>query len=301
MSVRPPAVMIVNPHAGRLRPGQIDRLVAVLAQRWALRVVECDRPDEIAQLAREAAEAAETVIAVGGDGTVSRVATGLLGTTARLAVLPGGSTNHVARLLGMPANLLAAARVLAGPTRLRRLDVGCTGERALLFLGGVGVDALIVRDAPATVKRFVAWAGYLPPGLRHLQDGPWRVTVTVDDTVVETTARTVLVANGPFLVHPRFEVGQDIRPDDGLLDVCIYSPVYFFDWVTLGLWVLAGRVTRSRHVQQLRGRTIEIQATPPAPVEIDGDYLGQGSLSVTVQPAALTVVVPASVRGVREG
>jgi diacylglycerol kinase family enzyme len=300
MSWRSPAVLIVNPHAGRLRPSVIGGVVSVLGQRYVLRVLECDRPDEIPSLAREATGMAETVIALGGDGTVSRVATGLIGTAARLAVLPGGSTNHVARLLGMPMAPLAAAKVLAGPTRLRRIDVGWAGDRALLFLGGIGVDALIVRSAPTTVKRFAAWAGYLPAGLRHLRDGPWTVTVTVDDTVLETTARTVLVANGPFLVHPRLRVGHGIRPDDGLLDVCIYSPNRFVDWVTLGLWMLVGHVTRSRHVQQLRGRTIEIRANAPAPVEIDGDYLGFDPLTVMVCPGALTVVAPAAVRGVGE-
>ncbi|GBD17467.1 Putative lipid kinase BmrU [bacterium HR26] len=300
MSERSPAVMIVNPRAGRLRAGSVDRLVAILSERYALAVLECQDLDELTRLARTAAERADTVIAVGGDGTVSRVATGILGTPARLAVLPGGSTNHIARLLGMPSNLVRAARVLAGPTRLRRLDVGCADQQALLFLGGVGVDALIVRDAPTTVKRFLAWAGYIPPGLRHLQDGPWRVRVAVDGAVVETTARTVLVANGSFLVHPWFRVGQDIRPDDGLLDVCIYSPTRFVDWVTLGLWMLVGQVHRSRHVRQLRGRSVEIRSSPPAPIEIDGDYLGEGNLAVSVYPAALTVVVPATVRGVGE-
>jgi len=301
MSLRSRAVVIVNPHAGRLRPFLVDRLVSVLNQRYALELLECDQPDQIPSLARQATATAETVIAVGGDGTVSRVATGLLGTTARLAVLPGGSTNHVARLLGMPMDLVTAAKVLAGPTRLRRLDMGDAGGRALLFLGGLGVDALIVRNAPAKVKRFVAWAGYVPAGLRHLRDGPWRVVITVDDTVVETTARTVLVANGPFLVHPRLRVGKEIRPDDGLLDVCIYSPNRLVDWITLGLWMLSGHVTRSRHVRQLRGRVIEIRADTPAPVEIDGDYLGVDPLTVSACPGALTCVVPASVRGVGEG
>ncbi len=300
MSERSPAVMIVNPRAGRLRAGSVDRLVAILSERYSLVVLECGDLRELARTAREATGRADTVIAVGGDGTVSRVATGILGTEARLAVLPGGSTNHIARLLGMPTSLVAAARALAGPTRLRRLDVGCAGQQALLFLGGVGVDALIVRDAPATVKRFLAWAGYIPPGLRHLQDGPWHVQVSVDGTVVEVTARTVLVANGSFLVHPWFRVGRDISPDDGLLDVCIYSPARFVDWVTIGLRMLAGQVHRSRHVRQLRGRSVAIRTSPPAPVEIDGDYLGEGDLSITMCPAALTVVVPAGARGVGE-
>ena len=72
MSERSPAVMIVNPRAGRLRAGLVDRLVAILSERYALVVLECQDLDELTRLARGAVDGADTVIAVGGDGTVSR-------------------------------------------------------------------------------------------------------------------------------------------------------------------------------------------------------------------------------------
>ena len=77
-----------------------------------------------AELARGAVDrGARVVVAWGGDGTVNEVATALVGTSAALAVIPAGSGNGLARMLGMPSNAARAiGRILNGNDRA--IDVG---------------------------------------------------------------------------------------------------------------------------------------------------------------------------------
>ena len=302
MKAFPTLALIVNSGAGRVRPSSVARVREELARRFLVTVHVGSSPDEVARLARQAAHEAEVVVAFGGDGTASRVAAGVVGSDAVFSALPGGSTNHVARLLGFPADPVRAARLLAGPARFRFLDVGrVDAERILLFLGGTGIDVAIVRDAPPSAKRFFAWRTYLVPGLRHLLDGPWPFTVEVDGIQHVVRARSVLLANGSFLVHPYFRLGPAIDPSDGVLDVLILHPPHLVGWLELFAWTVLGRLWRSRYVSSYRGRRVVVRAATPVPAEIDGDsWIGITELAVTVEPRALRTLVPAFVRGVGE-
>ncbi|MCS7246211.1 MAG: hypothetical protein NZ696_01190 [Thermomicrobium sp.] len=303
MRAYPSLALVVNAAAGRVRPPLVEQVLRILAQRFQVAVFVGSEPKEIGDLARTAAQQAELVVALGGDGTASRVAAGVIGTSARFAVLPGGSTNHVARLLGFPDGPVRAARALVGPLRWRRLDVGRVApDRVLLFLGGIGIDALIVDDASPSVKRFFAWRSYVLPGLRHLRDGPWSFQVDIDGRVRRVVARTILVANGPFLVHPHFRLGPSIDPSDGQLDVLCLRPPNLVAWAELFGWAALGRLWQSRFVERWRGQAVAIRSSVPAPVEIDGDRCTDADeLRVTVQPGALVAAVPAFSWGVGEG
>ncbi|MDW8060048.1 MAG: diacylglycerol kinase family protein [Thermomicrobium sp.] len=302
MRVYPSLALITNASAGRVRPGTVDRVARALARRFEVTVEVGSTPEEVFALARRCAGQAEVVVAFGGDGTASRVAAGVAGSTSYFGVLPGGSTNHVARMLGLPTDPVRAAHALAGPVRYRRIDVGRVApDRVLLFLGGTGIDARIVAEALPRVKRFFAWRSYLLPGLRHLQDGPWSFTVEIDGERHDVTARTVLVANGSFLVHPYFRLGPDIDPSDGALDVLALTPTSLLGWIELFAWTGVGRLWRSRYVRRWRGQRVAIRANVSAPIEIDGDPCRDlASLSVVVEPHALTAIVPAFSRGIGE-
>lgn len=295
MTRRLRATAIVNPQTGRRGPDALaEMLRATLERRYALTIAETRHPNEAPALARAAAQDSDILIAVGGDGTVADVASGLLGTEAALAIVPTGSTNVIARGLGIPLNPRSAARLLLRPTERRRLDVALGGKRVMLHMAGCGFDALMMRDARRSLKRVAAWLAYVPPALKHLAGQPWNFEITLDGKTMTVDARMVLVANGSFVLGRWFEVGEDIRPDDGLLDVIIFSPRRPHEVATLCLWAALGQTARSRHVRQLRGTHVRIDATPSAPTELDGDYVGSTPLELRIEPAALQVIVPAS-------
>ncbi len=294
MSTKPVATAIVNTYTGRRSADDVEAILReVLSPHMKLTVIRTRRAGDAIGLGRAAARDSDLVIAVGGDGTVSEVAAGILGTRARLAIVPNGSTNVVSRNFNIPNETRRAARALIGTLESRTIDVIKIENRIALHMVGCGFDALMMEDTAPMLKRTAAWFAYVPAALKHMSGRPWTFRITVDDRQISTDAKMVLVANGSFVLDPRFEVGRNIRPDDGLLDVIVFTPPNFAATTEIASRMAIGRIESSSYVRQFTGKHIVVESDPPAPVECDGDVIGTTPVTLDVIPGAITIVVPA--------
>jgi diacylglycerol kinase (ATP) len=255
-------------------------------------VVVADSSSDIVQIARQAADDAQIVVAAGGDGTVSRVATGLFGSPAALGIVPLGSTNIIARSLGIPANPRDAMKLLLGSSSRRVIDVGRCDDLSFLHIAGAGFDAEIFRHANLEWKRRTGWIAYLPPALRALQLGSTDVRLTVDDVVSTHNSPLVLVANGGSFISPNLSLFPGISYDDGWLDVLVFTCTTGAEMLATLASIGTGRSESSQFVTRFRGRKVRIECDPPVWVELDGDPIGQTPRTFSIIPSALPVVTP---------
>ncbi|HQX62462.1 MAG TPA: diacylglycerol kinase family protein [Thermomicrobiales bacterium] len=288
---------IVNPKTGR-RP--IDHFIEPLSQEAArrgilLRVVVTTSPGEATILAQNADEHIDTIIAVGGDGTVSDIVAGVLGRPVSIAILPSGSTNMIARELGIPGTPRAAARIALGGVT-RQIDVAVAGERVIVHMAGAGFDAAIMRDTSSRWKRRVRWLAYLPAGARHLNFPQFKYDGWIDGQPVSGTARLLLVAIGSSIIHPRLRLGHGIDRTDRLLYVLAFDPPSTADVTRLLWWVVAGKPERMQWTKHYRGKHIQLSSPDKVPVEFDGDYAGNLPIEVILHPEQVRVCVPAARR-----
>jgi diacylglycerol kinase family enzyme len=125
----------------------------------------------------------------------------------------------------------------------------------------------------------------MPPATFRIEtDG---ITQTVESPLI-------LVANGGGLMSPRLPIYPDIRTDDGLLDVLIFSPGSGVATLrTLGRAVTRS-LDRSPYVVRLRAKLVVLDADPPQPVQIDGDVALQTPVSFSIRDSGLRIVVPAT-------
>ena len=155
LSTRPPAVVIINPNAGRSAAGRLRKdVIAHLRARFSVDAYSTTDRDTGITIAAEAAEAgAELVIAFGGDGHVNEVANGLAGAASPLAIVPGGTMNVFARALGVPLDPFQAVdhllKNIAAPAI--KVPLGRMNERYFTFSAGCGFDA----EAAERVERYV--------------------------------------------------------------------------------------------------------------------------------------------------
>jgi diacylglycerol kinase family enzyme len=307
------SLVIVNPGASRIRDADARRAVteeirAVLARRDGSppQMVETSAAGESGAYVDEAVErGVSAVIGVGGDGTLRELATALAGTGVPMGIVPAGTGNQVAAVLGVPLSVRDAVAALATERR-RSVDLG---EARLRFVSGddvtspfilgcgAGLDARLMATTSSASKRRYGKTAYFAQGIRlAMSVDVSAVRLSVDGEVIETEASLALVGNMGHLVPGVIGLRLPLDPADGLLDLIVVAargPVH-------GLKGLIDQLTRTglggssgSESLRLRGRHITIESEVPQPMQVDGDFVGEGSLEATVRPAALHVLLPA--------
>jgi diacylglycerol kinase (ATP) len=235
---------------------------------------------------------AQGVIAVGGDGTVSEVAAAMVGTNLPLGVVPGGSTNIVARELGVPSNLVGAVRLLFSEHAVRLIDVGTCNEHMFLHMAGAGFDSQLFDLANPGLKRRVGWVAYLPAAARALRAPMGEYTIDADGEVIEIRSPLVLVANGASIINPRIRLLPDIRKDDGWLDMIVVTATRPNELAGVIARLATMRLGQSPCVRHIRARKISVHSTRPIPVELDGDVAAKTPVTFGILPRAIGLIGP---------
>jgi YegS/Rv2252/BmrU family lipid kinase len=289
---------------GRRRQGrpiaqQVAEVAGILREGgWRVDDAVVSRKGELRQLARRAVRhGADVVVAVGGDGAVLQVATGLAGSRTALGIIPLGTGNLLAGNLRLPTSPAKAARLLLTGRR-RRIDVGRITvdgkERCFTVACGVGFDAEVMDATETTQKLHWGKLAYLANAVGQSDEVRNVVhTITIDGERMKTRASQVFVANfGRMLpiVSPR----RPIRPNDARLDVIIIQAAGPLPGLLAG-WeaITQGELGESRggHVFRAQASKVRIETKPRRLVEVDGSVIGSTPVKIRVRPAALTVVV----------
>ena len=237
-----------------------------------------------------AAEAGETVIALGGDGLLRPIAGALKNTGSALAIVPCGRGNDLARMLGLPTDPSQAARLaVEGDERL--LDVANVEGTPFMGVASFGFDSDANRIANEA-KLVKGDAVYVYAALRAL--ATWkaaRFRVIVDGVHHAFTGCTVAVGNskvygGGMYVLPEAEI------DDGKLDV-----MFVKDASKPRLLALLPRVFKGTHgtsdlVEFHRGEEIEVSSDRPFAIYADGDPIGATPAIMRVERRCLRVIAP---------
>jgi YegS/Rv2252/BmrU family lipid kinase len=241
--------------------------------------------------ALEAVERGETVAALGGDGLLRPLAGAVKGSDSAIALIPSGRGNDLARVLGVPDDPAAAARVAVEGTE-RLLDVADVEGTPFLGIASFGFDSDANRIANEA-KRIRGNAVYLYAALRALAGWkPAAFTVTVDGERHEVTGYSVVVGNskaygGGMYVLPQAEL------DDGLLDVMTAGHgASKLDFLRDLPKVFRGAHLDSPYVRFDKGKRIEVTSDRPFVIYADGDPIGATPAMIGVEERCLRMIVP---------
>jgi len=304
MAADPDLVVVANPTAGHGRAGRLIGKVTTALHRLGLpheiRVSESG-PD-VERLARDAAESgARIVAALGGDGTVSLAANGILGTGAALAALPAGTGDDFAKGIGA-GKLDTAVELLANPKTVD-LDVieVTTGaaKRTFLNIAGAGFDSEVNETANGMTVKLGATGTYVVALLKTLSRfSPASFTIQVDDERMELDAMLVEVGSGRW-TGGGMKVLPNAIMNDGLLDVCIVEALSKPAFLRAFPRVFVGSHTTHPKVRMRTGSKVQVEANRRVLVFADGELVGSLPAIFEVRPAALPVVVGPDAKGVR--
>ncbi|MFT3797404.1 diacylglycerol/lipid kinase family protein [Microbacterium sp.] len=267
---------------------------------------------------RALAKGVDAVLVAGGDGTVRAVSEAMSGSGIPLTIVPSGTGNLLARNLrlplGDPGTMVAAT--FAGDRR--SIDVGfaeftrpggAREEFAFVVMGGIGLDAAMIANTSGNLKKKVGWVAYVDGAARSLVGAkPFHALYQVaGHRMHRTHVQSIVYANCGSL-PAGLELIPEASVSDGELDIAIFQPKSPLGWLLVWRRVAwdnsvlrrfrAGRRllrlrTADNAVRYARGTGIQVAATDPQPVQLDGDEFGEATaLNVRVAPGALLLAVP---------
>ncbi|RTL62230.1 MAG: diacylglycerol kinase family lipid kinase [Pseudonocardiaceae bacterium] len=280
---------VVNPAAGRGAGARVAAELVTALPRGSIEVVAGRDGAHAGELAAAAAKGGRTVLAVGGDGHAGTVAGAVADVGGLLGIVPVGRGNDFARQLGLPTDVAGAAAVVEDGHE-RAVDVIEAAGRTVLGSVYAGVDSA-ASEIVATRPRVPGGTVYQYAAVRALLTSkPAAFRLELDGVEWVERGWSVVVANSGW-----YGAGMHIVPsaevDDGLLDVLVIRDSSRWTLLAALRQVYDGSHVGRGDVEVRRARTVTLTADRPLPVHADGEPLASGSVTVTVRPSALRVLV----------
>src|SRR5919199_4445320 len=135
------------------KSGTADKAKAALREAGAfeVRVIEPQKLTDA--ISGAVADGRRRIVVAGGDGTIGTAARALVGTGVELGIVPGGTLNHFARDLGIPADPPTACEIAADETVTACADAGGGNGRLFLNTSSVGAYVRLVRTRERLERR----------------------------------------------------------------------------------------------------------------------------------------------------
>lgn len=290
-AARKRALLVVNPRARR-GSGSIAAARTVL-ENAGLSVTEMKpgRHETIAEIISRQAPYYDSVILGGGDGTLNAAIKGVMDTGMPLGILPLGTANDFARTVGIPADPVKAAGIVAAG-RTRRIDLGEVNGHLFLNVASVGFSAELAGELTEHAKKRWGVLGYAIVAARILMRSRLFKAFVEHDGKVETVrTMQISVGNGRHY-GGGMTVAETATADDGQLD--FYSLEVDHWWRLLALLPSLRRGTQGQwdDVRAFRTTEIRIDTSRPRPVNTDGELTTWTPAHFRIRPGAITIFAP---------
>ena len=230
----------------------------------------------------------DTVVAIGGDGTVKMVAELLRDTPIKMGIIPAGSANGLAKELGIPTDINGAIEVIMN-NHSRQIDAILINNKELCFhLSDAGMNALLVKYFEASKKRGL-W-GYGKSLLKMFWNKrKMQVTISTDEGKITRGAYMVVLANAE-----KYGTGAVINPNgsvsDGKFEVVVVRKLHV---VEIFKAVTARKTFSPKRIEVFHTKKVVLQFRRRAHFQVDGEYQGKiTSLEAHILPGVVKVLLP---------
>jgi diacylglycerol kinase (ATP) len=282
-------LIILNPAADSERAQKRQAQVQSLARDCV--VCTTTYTGEAEAMARRGAEEGfEKIVAAGGDGTINEVVNGLAGTGTTLGLLPIGTMNVFATELGLPVHDLELCWDIVKGDSTRAVDLPKANQKFFVQLAGVGLDAQVVKETSAQLKRSFGPLSYIISAVQIAARKPPKLFIQSDDTSIDEGS-FVLVGNGRLYGGP-FPFFKRAALDDGLLDVVVFKRLGYLEIIKYLQDVVFSSNIRVPEIEYFQTARLRVESDQTVPVELDGELVGNCPVEFSIQESSLRVLVP---------
>lgn len=288
---------VINPKSGSDRKTNRTALIrSLLSDKYDATIFEWNKIDDREVIFKSVREGGfDCAVAVGGDGTVSQVASALSGSEIALGIIPFGSGNGLARHLGIPLDSAAAMKLLE-TGKVELIDKGVVNGHDFFCTSGTGFDARIGKLFAESSKRGF-WT-YTRLTLReYAKYSHETYEIVLDGKTIQRDAFLITTANAGQYGNDAWIAPQALV-NDGLLNVVILQPFHWWNLPGITRKMFGRKLDQSRFVETHAAKDILIKRTTKGPAHFDGEPGEfEAILDIKAVPACLKVIVPQSFRG----
>ncbi|HTM26992.1 MAG TPA: diacylglycerol kinase family protein [Vicinamibacterales bacterium] len=294
--------VILNTSSGSVTPEAIAAIERAIAREGLEAHLHAVAGPQLRETAERAAASGQTLVAAGGDGTVSSVAGVAAAAAATLGIVPLGTLNHFARDAGIPGDIDAAVATLARG-RTGTLDAGEISGHVFVNNCSLGFYPRIVRERRMAERRgrskWTAFAIGMARAWMHYR--PITVHLTVDGAPLVRRTPFVFVGNGEYTVEGT-QLGSRRSLTGGRLWIYLAPACGRFEMLGLSVRALAGRLRGDVTLEAFAASDVTIEMAPrTVTVAVDGELLAlTPPLRCAIRPRALRTLVPAASTGDQE-
>lgn len=286
---------IVNPISGTRSKAEFPTLVNELFpdDRFDARIHVTSSPGQGYRIALEAINLnSDSIVAVGGDGTVNEVSRALVGRTrVKFGIIPMGSGNGLARHAEIPMDMREALLLIYdGHSEL--IDYGDVNGHIFLTTAGTGFDADVGEHFSHMGTR-----GPLTYGRAILEKAilykPRKYTLHADNVVKTVEAYMITVANAAQWGNNIY-VAPQASQQDGLFNVAIVKPYpVLLGTPAMALQLINKHFDENEHVDTIQSRHLRIESSELGYFHVDGEpILFESPVDITMHPLGLRIIVP---------
>lgn len=297
--------IVANPVSGGGKWGdEKDDILAYLKPYFEVHVLETSPSKSGDVLAREALDnGAELIIAVGGDGTLTEVASVVKNTDAVMAIIPMGTANSLSQALwGMSSKIspVSAACTTIIEGRCDAIDVGIVNGQPMLLCVAVGFEQQMIEKASRQAKDKLGQLAYLQGLWQACNDNEvLELSVKLDDKPAENWhTSSLIVANAAPITTLLAQGRGNPMMDDGKLDLTWIDPQesgerHVFSLIEL---LYAGLTEDNLGINtgHTQASSVEISRTDGADLKyvVDGESYSGSKLEISLEPRALKILIP---------
>src|ERR1051325_11546274 len=239
---------------------------------------------------RGAKEGFEKIVAAGGDGTINEVVNRFAGTNATPRLLPLGQMNVFATELGLPVNDLERCWNIIQSDSTRDVDLPKANQKFFVQLAGVGLDAQVVKETSAQLKRNFGPLSYVISAFQIAARKPPRLFIQSEDASIDEGS-FVLIGNGRLYGGP-FPFFKHASLDDGLLDVIVFKRLGYLEIIKYLQDVVFSSDIRVPEVEYFQTKRLRVESDEPVPVEVDGELVANCPVEFSIHEHSLRVLAP---------
>jgi diacylglycerol kinase (ATP) len=288
------ALFIVNPISGGKKKDGVPELINkhLDADAFTPVIVFSDGILHARQIAKEASNKFDLIVAVGGDGTINEVASAIVGTDTPLGIIPFGSGNGLSRFLRIPMNVEKAIKTLS-TGHIETIDSANLNGKPFFNMAGMGFDAHISEVFSHGKKR--GFFTYLKSSIEEVAKyKPQTYHIEIDGKIYEREAFMLSFANSSQYGN-NAHISPHASIQDGLLDICVIKMFPLWRFLEMGLRMMTKTSDKTKYVEIIRGKHITVKRSRPGPVHLDGEPQITGTVNeIEVVPNSLKVIVGSS-------